>query len=80
MNTLDQDAFEERVAIMIYDGGLSRLEAETLAAKAQGKTRWEAIGDISKRVVEATRNNREAAARDATDDMSGMQPAQKKEG
>lgn len=41
--TFDRDAFEERAAIMEFDGGLSRFEAETLAAKAQGMTRMEAI-------------------------------------
>lgn len=32
----DIDAFEERAAIAEYDGGLSRSEAENLAARAQG--------------------------------------------
>lgn len=32
----DIDAFEERAAIMQYDGGLSRSEAENKAAQAQG--------------------------------------------
>ena len=32
----DIDAFEERAAIMQYDGGLNRREAEDLAAQAQG--------------------------------------------
>lgn len=32
----DIDAFEERAAIAEYDGGLSRREAENLAARAQG--------------------------------------------
>lgn len=30
----DREAFEERAAIMEFDGGLSRFEAETLAARA----------------------------------------------
>ncbi|MCG6560785.1 hypothetical protein MB818_21505 [Ruegeria sp. 1NDH52C] len=34
----DIDAFEERAAIAEYDGGLSRHEAENLAAQAQGFT------------------------------------------
>lgn len=42
----DRDAWEERAAIAEYDGGLSRFEAETLAAKAQGLTRWQALGEI----------------------------------
>ena len=32
----DIEAFEERAAIMQYDGGLSRSEAEKAAAQAQG--------------------------------------------
>ena len=32
----DIDAFEERAAIVQYDGGLSRRQAEDLAAQRQG--------------------------------------------
>ena len=32
----DIDAFEERAAIAEYDGGLTRQDAEDLAAQAQG--------------------------------------------
>ncbi len=46
MNMFDRDAFEERAAIAEFDGGLSRFEAETLAAKAQGLTRWQALEAI----------------------------------
>jgi hypothetical protein len=41
--------FEERAAIMEYDGGLSRTEAEDRAARAQGVTlKWvrEHYGDL----------------------------------
>lgn len=38
----DIDAFEERAAIAEYDGGLSRSEAETLAARQQGFVNAEA--------------------------------------
>lgn len=31
MNEIDREAFEERAAIMEFDGGLSRVEAERLA-------------------------------------------------
>lgn len=40
---IDTEAFSERAAIMEYDAGLTRFEAETLAAKAQGVTRAEAV-------------------------------------
>jgi hypothetical protein len=42
----DRDAFEERAAIMEFDGGLSRFDAETQAAKAQGLTRWQALAEV----------------------------------
>lgn len=32
----DSEAFEERAAISQYDGGLTRLQAENLAARHQG--------------------------------------------
>lgn len=35
MNEIDSEAFEERAAIMEFDGGLSRAEAERLAAIAE---------------------------------------------
>jgi len=45
----DIDAFEERAAIMEFDGGLTRFKAETLAAETQGKKRWEVINEIRNR-------------------------------
>lgn len=72
----DADAFEERAAIMEYDGGLSRFKAETLAAQAQGKSRWEAIGDVAKRVVAESRDRRAALdGKERPDNLSGVQPA-----
>lgn len=45
----DIDAFEERTAIMQYDGGLSRSKAEDEAAKAQGFRNadhyWQVLAD-----------------------------------
>ena len=76
----DTDAFEERSAIMEYDGGLSRFQAETLAAKAQGLTRWQALQEVQnenhKRNSERGANNREAPERHNPNDMPGMQPRQ----
>ena len=42
----DADIFEERAAIMEYCGGMSRFEAETQAAKAQGLLRWQALMEL----------------------------------
>jgi hypothetical protein len=52
----DIDAFEERAAIMQYDGGLSRSKAEDEAARAQGfrdaSHYWQVLADyvINKRL------------------------------
>lgn len=39
---IDVDKYVERAAIMEYDAGLSRFQAETQAAQEQGAKRWEA--------------------------------------
>lgn len=36
MNEIDREAFEERAAIMEFDGGMPRAEAERLAAESLG--------------------------------------------
>ena len=45
----DIDAFEERAAIVEYDGGLSRSRAEDIAALAQGfrdaEHYWQVLAD-----------------------------------
>jgi len=52
----DIDAFEERAALMEYEGGLSRLKAEEEAARAQGfrdaSHYWEVLADyvVTKRL------------------------------
>lgn len=52
----DIDAFEERSAIAEYDGGLSRKQAEDMAAKAQGfrdaDHYWQVLADyvVTKRL------------------------------
>lgn len=43
MRNFDIDAFEERAAIAEFDGGQTRFQAETMAAQAQGVTRWQAL-------------------------------------
>lgn len=52
----DIDAFEERAALMEYEGGLSRLKAEEEAARAQGfrdaSHYWQVLADyvVTKRL------------------------------
>ena len=72
----DLDAWEERSAIMEYDGGLTRFRAETAAAQAQGVTRHEAIRI---RNSQQARDNGQETGRDATDAMPGVQPRKTKE-
>lgn len=43
MREFDTDAFIERAAICEYCAGMTRFEAETAAAQAQGVARWQAI-------------------------------------
>lgn len=59
---IDIEAWAERAAIMEYDGGLSRFKAETLAAEAQGKRRFEVIDEIRKRNSARQRNHGSAVA------------------
>lgn len=81
---MDIDAFIERSAIMEYDGGMSRFQAETAAAKAQGLTRWQAL----EAVKNAERGGHFAAARDhaaphvgnGADNLPAMQPASAQQG
>ena len=55
---MEIDNFLERAAIMEFDGGLSRYQAETKAAEAMGKKRWEVLLEISARHSEKPRDQR----------------------
>lgn len=70
------ERFEETAAWLEYCDGMTRFEAETEAARRQGKSRWEAIGDAARRVVSETRDRRQAMGKGAgPNDMPGVQPA-----
>ena len=77
---MDIEAFEERAAIMEFDGGLSRFQAETKAAEAQGYRRWEVLNAIRDRNSQQARDHGSAPARDATNDLPRMQPSSAQEG
>jgi hypothetical protein len=70
---MDVDQFEERAAIMEFDGGLDRFRAETLAAQAQGKTRWEVLNEIRNRHSAGRGDSRQTVARDTTDTLPTVQ-------
>lgn len=77
---IDIDAFEERAAIMEFDGGLSRFRAETLAAEAQGFKRHEVINEIRRRNSEGQRHRgSEMDRRQRENDMPGVQRDSAKE-
>lgn len=71
---IDLDQFEERAAIMEYDGGLSRFRAETLAAQAQGRQRKEVLDEIGKRNSARPSDHGEAVARHGQDALPRVQP------
>lgn len=75
MMQIDLDAFEERAAIVQYDGGVSRYQAETEAARAQGKTRWEVL-EHAKRIGNPASggDHGQADARDSQNNVPAMQP------
>ncbi len=70
---MDIERFEDRAAWLEYCDGMSRFAAETEAARRQGLKRWEAIDEIRRRDSEGSGDQRQADARDAADDMPGMQ-------
>ena len=72
----DLDAFEERAAIMEFDGGLSRFRAETLAAQAQGVSRHAAIGF---RNSQQARHIGSTAFRNAANNLPAMQSPSQEE-
>lgn len=75
----DLDAFEERAAIMEFDGGMTRYQAETRAAQRQGFQRREVMDAIRERNSAPARDQREAMERQRHDDMPRVQPASEKE-
>jgi hypothetical protein len=71
---IDLDAFEERAAIMEFCGGLSRFQAETLAAKAQGYNRHEVLNEIRQRNLAAGRDHGlEVAGQSRADNVPRVQ-------
>jgi len=40
---LQMDLWQERAAILEFDAGMSRFDAETKAAEALGRKRWEFV-------------------------------------
>ena len=76
---IDLDQFEERAAIMEFDGGLSRFQAETRAAQSQGRQRREVMDEIHRRNLARQRDQREANQRDDGDALPRVQRASEKE-
>lgn len=80
MSSADLDAFEERAAIMEFDGGMTRFAAETAAAEAMGLKRHEVLDAIRERNLARGRDQRPAVARQQRAvPMPAMQPDQEEE-
>lgn len=76
---LEMDLWQERAAILEFDAGMTRFEAETKAAEAMGRKRWEFINENSRGDTGGGRNISQAASGDAKNSLPGMQPASEKE-
>ena len=72
---MDLDQWEERAAIMEFDGGMTRFQAETLAAQSQGRQRWEFKNEISERNSQEAQHQRKADERIATNNLPRVQRA-----
>lgn len=70
---IDLEAWEERAAIMEFEGGLSRFWAETEAARRQGCERWEVMDALGGGDPRAARNPGSAHERHEPDDLPGLQ-------
>lgn len=74
---IDIGQFLERAAIMEFDGGMSRFQAETRAAQRQGVQRWEAMKAVSdaKRMGNSRQapDHGQAAERDGSGLVPGVQ-------
>lgn len=77
---IDVDQFLERAAIIEFDGGMSRYQAETEAAKAQGVPRWQALKAVHDANIGGNTlhcgDRGQAHVRDGSGAMPRMQPTQ----
>jgi hypothetical protein len=78
----DFDAFAERAAILEFSAGMTRFQAETTAAQAQGMTRWQALKGLQAYEQEISARNSQrggdlgkAAFGNGSDNLPGVQSA-----
>jgi hypothetical protein len=77
---LEMDTWNERAAIMQFDGGMSRFQAETKAAQGLGRERWEFVDAERKRDSEIGGDRGATmAGQQRPDHLPGVQPAPEKE-
>jgi hypothetical protein len=76
---LEMDLWEERAAIMEFDAGMTRFEAETKAAEGVGRKRWEFINENIRRNTSGGRNIGQTSSRDAENGLPRVQPPSKEE-
>ena len=76
---MDIFEFEERAAIIEFDGGRTRFAAETIAATFQYEERWRFMNEINKRNSQQASNPCQASTGNTANDLSGMQPCKAKQ-
>lgn len=81
ISDMELDFWNERAAIMQFDAGMSRFRAETKAAQAMGRQRWEFVDAERKRDFASGGDHRQAVAgQQRKDNVPAMQRAPEKEG
>jgi len=73
MTDAEFEAWNERAAIMEFDGGLTRFKAESQAAEAMGRKRWEFVNHANSRGHSGRGgDNGSTAGRDAENHLPGV--------
>jgi hypothetical protein len=70
---MDIEEWEERAAIMEFDGGMTRFLAETAAARRQGHERWEVLHALRERDIAQARYRGSASVGDGAHHLSAVQ-------
>lgn len=70
---MDLDEWEERAAIMEFEGGMTRFQAETAAARRQGYQRWEVIHALRERDTAKAQHRGQTPVGHGADDLPALQ-------
>lgn len=76
---MDFEQFEQKAAVLEYCNSMSRFDAETEAARQQGKKRWEFINANRMGNSSGQRNNDAQPSGNAADNVSRVQRSKAKQ-